>query len=296
MSTQPSVTSANIPPDTTWSGYVALFANADKMMGNLFHLKVKAIGGARKLYIKKNGKAAGFVKKFAADAQISHDYASQINRIEKTFPECTTKNFSHDAAKLLLSVPADEREEFLEQHGDNPVTVTDVKEFKELSQLEDDVDEGIEFYRESGIEVERTKDGVFGEFSGDQTKEEFVAQYKTSLEEERDNNRPITTTFKREDNDDDDFEVIEAVEEEHDFKPVPVVKTSLEGQVKSLFGLSLSTTQNFSAEEVTEYALQLIAEKPEQAEVFIPSLKAYLPILQHLIATIENEIPKGTIQ
>ena len=305
MDNLPQPTTATLPADMSWGGCVAAFKNADKMMGNLFHVKVQAIGIARKLYIKNNGKEAGFVLAFSEDAEIAYSYASQINRIEKTFSGRDMKNFSANAANLLLTVPEEEREEFLEEHGDNPITITDVKTFKEASKLEDDVDEGIEYWQEVGLEVERTRDGVYTEFSGDLTKEEFVEEYKRDLakeKEEKEASKPsLTTSYNIAKGDDapDDFEVIEAVrgdDPDYDFKPIPEVKTSVRGQVAQLFYNAYQTTDHFTVSDLTADALRLFEENPDSSTVAIAHLKAYIPLLQELLDNLNNELPRGKLQ
>jgi len=161
-----------LPDKATWDECVSAFRTMDAIMGTAFHLKVSAIRIARRRFYEQNGKCAGFVKKFAADAVVSYSYASKLNRIEKTFSHCNVNNFSSDAADLLLSFPEEDREEFLEQHGDNPVTATDVKTFTEklkpvttTYEKDDDEDDTnvIEAFPTPVVPPRRTSvDGVIG--------------------------------------------------------------------------------------------------------------------------------------
>ena len=161
-----------LPDKATWDECVSAFRTMDAIMGTAFHLKVSAVKIARRRFYEQNGKCAGFVEKFAADADISYSYAKKINRIGKSLGHRDVQNFSHNAANLFLTVPEEEREEFLEQHGDNPVSVTDVKEFKEKlkpvtttyeSADEDDDGNVIEAFPTPVVPPRRTSvDGVIG--------------------------------------------------------------------------------------------------------------------------------------
>lgn len=147
----------DVPENSSWADCIGIFKTMDKMMGSAFHAKVQAMSIARKRYFEEHGKNAGFVKKFAEDAGCSYQYAREINQIEQSFVGRGLQNFSKHAAKLLLSLPQEDREEFLEEHKDEPVTLADVKEFKERTQppkpepvvttyeyIEEDEDEEVE--------------------------------------------------------------------------------------------------------------------------------------------------------
>lgn len=113
----------------SWRECVEGFKKADRDMGSAFHRKLDWMNRAEDTYFADKGKMAGFVKTFAVDVGISEDYASQINRIRKSFPDCTTENFSHDAMKALLSAPKALQEDFLS--SEESVTDKDVKQAKE---------------------------------------------------------------------------------------------------------------------------------------------------------------------
>jgi hypothetical protein len=113
----------------SWYECVEGFKKADRDMGSAFHRKLEWMNRASETYFAKNNKIAGFVGKFSGDTEISYDYASQLNRIRKTFSHCSAKNFSKDAAEILLSVPKELQEDFLS--SEEPVTVKDVKQAKE---------------------------------------------------------------------------------------------------------------------------------------------------------------------
>lgn len=112
----------------TWFDCVDGFKQADVDMGSAFHRKLEWMNKAADIYLSENNKMAGFVNKFADDCGVSYDYGSQLNRIRKTFSDCTTKNFSHDTLKALLSAPEELREEIVS--SGKPVTISEVKEVK----------------------------------------------------------------------------------------------------------------------------------------------------------------------
>ena len=114
--------------DSSWEDCVDGFKQADIDMGSAFHLKLYWVNKAADIYLQDNNKMAGFVGKFADDCGISYDYGSQLNRIRKTFSDCTTKNFSHDSLHALLSAPDELREDILS--SDEPVKVKEVQEAK----------------------------------------------------------------------------------------------------------------------------------------------------------------------
>lgn len=113
----------------SWQDCVAGFKQADLEMGSAFHRKIGWMDKAAEVYLSDNGKMAGFVEVFANDCGVSYDYASQINRIRKTFSQCAAKNFSHKVFESLLSVPKELQDDFLS--SEEPVKVKDVKEAKE---------------------------------------------------------------------------------------------------------------------------------------------------------------------
>jgi hypothetical protein len=122
-----------------WYDCVDGFKQADVDMGSAFHRKLDWMNKAADIYLSDNNKMAGFVGKFSEDCGISYDYGSQLNRIRKTFSDCTTKNFSHDTLKSLLSTPEELREEIVS--SGKPVTVEEIKEAKEVHKEIQDVSE-----------------------------------------------------------------------------------------------------------------------------------------------------------
>ena len=94
----------------TWSDCVDGFKQADVDMGSAFHRKLEWMNRAADIYLKENYKMAGFVGRFSKYCDVSYDYGSQLNRIRKTFSDYTTKNFSQDTLKALLSTPEELRE------------------------------------------------------------------------------------------------------------------------------------------------------------------------------------------
>jgi len=113
----------------SWHECVEGFKKADRDMGSAFHRKLDWMNRAEDTYFAKNNKMAGFVGKFSKDCGISYNYASQINRVRKTFSEREPKNFSHNALKELLSAPKELQEDFLS--SEEPVTDKDVKQARE---------------------------------------------------------------------------------------------------------------------------------------------------------------------
>ena len=111
----------------TWYECIEGFKQADRDMGSAFHRKLDWMNRAADTYFAENNKMAGFVGKFSADAGVSYDYASRVNRARKS--PCTAKNFSHDVMMELLSAPEELKEDFLS--SDEPVKVKDVKQAKE---------------------------------------------------------------------------------------------------------------------------------------------------------------------
>ena len=114
--------------DPSWEDCVDGFKQSDVDMGSAFHRKVDWMNKAADIYLQDNNKMAGFVGKFADDCGVSYDYGSQLNRIRKTFSDCTTKNFSHDSLHALLSAPEELREEIVS--SDKPITKSEVVEAK----------------------------------------------------------------------------------------------------------------------------------------------------------------------
>jgi len=133
-----------------WHDCVEGFKQADVDMGSAFHRKLEWMNRAADIHLSENNKMAGFVGKFSDDCHISYDYGSQLNRIRKTFSDCTTKNFSHDTLKALLSAPEELREEIVS--SDKPMTAPEVNETKanyndartlpEFNDVNTDLDEG----------------------------------------------------------------------------------------------------------------------------------------------------------
>ena len=111
-----------------WQDCVDGFKQADLDMGSAFYRKLEWMNRAADIYLKENDKMAGFVRRFSEYCEISYDYGSQLNRIRKTFSDCTTKNFSHDTLKALLSTPEELREEIVS--SDKPMTAPEVVEAK----------------------------------------------------------------------------------------------------------------------------------------------------------------------
>ena len=109
--------SVNVPETSSWDDCIGIFKTMDRMMGSAFHAKVQAMGIARKRYFEEHGKNAGFVKKFAEEAGVAYQYAREISQIEQSFVGRGLQNFSKHAAKALLSLPQEDREEFLENHA-----------------------------------------------------------------------------------------------------------------------------------------------------------------------------------
>ena len=107
-----------------WQDCVEGFKQADVDMGSAFHRKLEWMNRAADIYLQDNNKMAGFVKQFAGDCGISYDYGKQINRMRKV--ECTTRNFSFDVMKALLSAPKELREEIVS--SGNTMTESEVVE------------------------------------------------------------------------------------------------------------------------------------------------------------------------
>ena len=123
--------------DLSWRQCIEGFKKQDELMGSAYHRKKQYMSVAADRYYEQHGKMAGFVGKFADDAGISYDYASQINR--KRNSGCNPKNFSSDVEKLLLSTPVELREDF--EKSEEPVTPTQVKQAKEgYKRLKEDPD------------------------------------------------------------------------------------------------------------------------------------------------------------
>jgi len=115
--------------DPSWEDCVDGFKQSDVDMGSAFHRKVDWMNKAADIYLQDNNKMAGFVGKFADDCGVSYDYGSQLNRIRKTFSDCTTKNFSHDSLHALLSAPEELREEIVS--SDKLMTASEVQQAKD---------------------------------------------------------------------------------------------------------------------------------------------------------------------
>lgn len=113
----------------SWYECIEGFKKADRDMGSAFHRKLEWMNRAADAYFADKGKMAGFLEPFAKDTGISYDYASQINRVRKTFSGCNPNNFSSDALKALLSAPKDLQEDFLS--SEETFTDTQVKQAKE---------------------------------------------------------------------------------------------------------------------------------------------------------------------
>ena len=56
---------------------------------------------------------AGFVGKFSEDCEISYRYAYSINGKRQTFLHHDVENFSHNAAKIFMSLPKELREDIV---------------------------------------------------------------------------------------------------------------------------------------------------------------------------------------
>lgn len=133
-----------------WQDCVDGFKQADVDMGSAFHRKLEWMNKAADIYLSENNKMAGFVGRFSKYCEVSYDYCSQLNRIRKTFSDCTTKNFSHDTLKALLSTPEELREEIVS--SDKHMTAPEVNETKfnyndartlpEFNDVNTDLDEG----------------------------------------------------------------------------------------------------------------------------------------------------------
>lgn len=113
----------------SWYECVEGFKKADRDMGSAFHRKLEWMNRAADAYFADKGKMAGFVEVFAKDTGISYDYASQINRVRKTFSGCNPNNFSSDALKALLLAPKELQDDFMS--SEEPVDIKDVKQAKE---------------------------------------------------------------------------------------------------------------------------------------------------------------------
>lgn len=121
----------------SWYECVEGFKQADRDMGSAFHRKLEWMNRAADTYISENDKMAGFVGKFSSDCGVSYDYASQINRVRKTFSGCNPNNFSSDAMKVLLSAPEELQEDFLSSK--EPVKFSEVKDAKkEYKQIQEE--------------------------------------------------------------------------------------------------------------------------------------------------------------
>lgn len=121
------MTKASTEVAYNWQDCVEGFKQADIDMGSAFHRKLEWMNRAADIYLKDNNKMAGFVGKFADDCEISYDYAKQINRMRKV--ECTTRNFSFDVMKAILSAPEELREDIVS--SDTHITETEVVEVKQ---------------------------------------------------------------------------------------------------------------------------------------------------------------------
>jgi hypothetical protein len=131
-----------------WQECVEGFKQADFDMGSAFHRKLEWMNRAADIYLKENDKMAGFVGRFSKYCEVSYDYAKQLNRMRKV--ECTTRNFSFDVMKALLSAPEELREEIVS--SDKPMTAPEVNETKanyndartlpEFNDVNTDLDEG----------------------------------------------------------------------------------------------------------------------------------------------------------
>jgi hypothetical protein len=110
----------------SWEDCIHGFKQADVDMGSAFHRKLEWMGKAADIYLSNNKKMAGFVGKFADDCGISYEYSKQLNRMRKV--EYTTRNFSFDVMKELLSVQDELREDIVS--SDKPVTVAEVQQAK----------------------------------------------------------------------------------------------------------------------------------------------------------------------
>ena len=125
------------------------FKQADRDMGSAFHRKLEWMNRAADAYFADKGKMAGFLKPFSKDTGVSYQYASQLNRIRKSFSECTIKNFSHDALIELLSAPKELREDFLSSV--EPAKDKDVKQAKEgYKKVQEEGNEDLRYAVSSG--------------------------------------------------------------------------------------------------------------------------------------------------
>ena len=109
----------------SWYECIEGFKKADREMGSAFHRKLEWMNRAADTYFANNSKMAGFLEPFAKDTGISYDYASQINRVRKTFSGCNPNNFSSDALKVLLLAPKELQDDFMS--SEEPITEKDVK-------------------------------------------------------------------------------------------------------------------------------------------------------------------------
>ena len=121
----------------SWYECVEGFKQADRDMGSAFHRKLEWMNRAADTYLADNNKMAGFVEKFSGDTEVVYPYASQLNRVRKTFSGRDLKNFSANAAKTLLSAPKELQEDFLSSN--EPVKVSEVKDAKkEYKQIQEE--------------------------------------------------------------------------------------------------------------------------------------------------------------
>ena len=121
----------------SWYECVEGFKQADRDMGSAFHRKLEWMNRAADTYLADNDKMAGFVKKFADDTGIVYDYASKLNQIRNAFQDRDPKNFSLNAARILLSLPKELQEDFMS--SDEKVTKADVEEAKkEYKQIQEE--------------------------------------------------------------------------------------------------------------------------------------------------------------
>lgn len=180
----------------SWRECIEGFKQADRDMGSAFHRKLDWMNRAADTYLAENNKMAGFVEEFAGDTGVVYSYASQLNRVRKTFSCRDIKNFSANAANILLSAPKELQEDFLS--SDEKVTKADVEEAKKgykqvttkptNSDLKQAVDSGTMRPTQAAKEANRRANQAVADFNSMSDEEKVHAlggEKKLSASEQR---------------------------------------------------------------------------------------------------------------
>lgn len=180
----------------SWYECVEGFKKADRDMGSAFHRKLDWMNRAEETYFANNNKKAGFLERFAGDSEVSYYYVSKLNRIRKTFLQHDAKNFSYNAAYLLLSAPKKLQEDFMS--SEEEVTKADVEEAKKgykqvtskptNSDLKQAVDSGTMRPTQAAKEANRRANQAVADFNSMSDEEKIQAlggEKKLSASEQR---------------------------------------------------------------------------------------------------------------